>query len=273
MEAYSRPPQNKYKSLIQEIWYTHIDKEEDIPRQDMIIPRGYINLVFNFGDPYYWLREQIPQKLPPILLTGQLTGQTIIKYGNFVDQIGLVIKAAGFYPLFHRPDSLFKNIIIDGSHREWRLDPLYQELIKQPSYEERYKSIHTWLEQVTKGQEIPDKLNTILKDMDQLDQRGSIQDLALKHNYSQSGLERFFKKYVGMTPKEYLGIVQFKKTLGSYNSMDMVDFYYDQSHFTKVCHRYTGRAPKQLWEESQEITLRYLLNNADFLQSKEGEYE
>ena len=77
-----------------------------------------------------------------------------------------------------------------------------------------------------------------------------------KQNFtSVRQLERNFKKFIGLSPKEYANIIRFQYALGliknSEKKRSLLEIafecgYYDHSHLTNEIKRNTGLAPSQL---------------------------
>ncbi|GHN03264.1 hypothetical protein WSM22_47530 [Cytophagales bacterium WSM2-2] len=85
----------------------------------------------------------------------------------------------------------------------------------------------------------------------------SIDTIARSLGISVKTLERKFISTVGLTPKQYIRIVQFQKTAIDIRKSDLLTHgdmtksldngYYDQSHFVKVCKKITGMTPKEFF--------------------------
>jgi len=82
----------------------------------------------------------------------------------------------------------------------------------------------------------------------------SLQELKNITNYSNSTMERFFKKETGLTPKKYLIFKRFRNCLEDIFKSENADWfdlvyghgYYDQSHFIKEIKQFTEFTPCQL---------------------------
>lgn len=101
-------------------------------------------------------------------------------------------------------------------------------------------------------------LGTIIETIESSENTLTISELAKSSGVSVKTLERRFIGATGLTPKQYLRIIQLQKaarlirkqTTGL-NRGDLAESlgggYYDQSHFVKACRSITGLTPKQLF--------------------------
>ncbi|AOP32480.1 hypothetical protein A0128_00445 [Leptospira tipperaryensis] len=91
----------------------------------------------------------------------------------------------------------------------------------------------------------------VLSKMKAADGKVSISSLCKELGISQSKMERDFKTYIGLSPKEYSDLIRFRKSLSikeySKNLTDLayVSGYYDQAHFIREFKKRTGKTPKQ----------------------------
>ncbi|TGL34879.1 AraC family transcriptional regulator [Leptospira koniambonensis] len=88
-----------------------------------------------------------------------------------------------------------------------------------------------------------------------------IKSLAEDLGVSQSSLERGFRSRVGLSPKEYAGLVRFRNIFRFYNSssnlteLALEAGYYDQAHFIREFKKKTGFSPKQWFRENASVGL------------------
>ncbi|TGK11044.1 helix-turn-helix domain-containing protein [Leptospira stimsonii] len=91
----------------------------------------------------------------------------------------------------------------------------------------------------------------VLSIMNAAEGKVSISSLCKEFGISQSKMERDFKTYIGLSPKEYSDLIRFRKSVSikddSKNLTDLayVSGYYDQSHFIREFKKRTGKTPKQ----------------------------
>lgn len=81
----------------------------------------------------------------------------------------------------------------------------------------------------------------------------NLKTIALKSGYSQKQFIHLFKKYVGITPKQFHRIVRFNEILTAIHQKNKINWlvvatdcgYYDQAHFIKDFQLFSGLNPKQ----------------------------
>jgi len=237
------------------------DESESVERTDLIMPTGSLNVVLNFADPQFLVNsEGALEKLPDILITGQLDKVWKLQYGANLNQIGLILKPVGFFKLFQVPGALFAGTFIDGGEAPWNLTGLYSSLEQTRDFDTSFRIVENYLEEVTKSRDSLELLNKMISSIESAKGNMTMEELASLYNKSISAIERYFKKMIGMTPKAYANIVKFRTAMKEMDeSKGMLDYYYDQSHFIKSCKKYTGKTPSELMKSNQEISLSYML--------------
>lgn len=81
----------------------------------------------------------------------------------------------------------------------------------------------------------------------------SIREIRERLHITERTLERQFQKEIGVTPKQFSKIIQFRASLTQINESDFSKFteisyengFSDQSHFIRSFKRYTGKTPKE----------------------------
>ena len=98
-------------------------------------------------------------------------------------------------------------------------------------------------------------LQSVISDIHLTNGQIAINKLSKQNFTSVRQLERNFKKFIGLSPKEYANIIRFQYALGliknSEKKRSLLEIafecgYYDHSHLTNEIKRNTGLAPSQL---------------------------
>ncbi len=250
------PPQNLEK-MIDYIWMTQDYSLAVENRDDVIMPLGHLNIIFNFEKPYYLENETgAYEPMPDVALVGQIQMAKSVRYEDQVYQIGISLLPVGFMLLMNRNCDELTEKIVEGNQELWSL---YETLIQIDSIEERVHQIYFFLEEkfeqyLENDQLEVEMLEYIHRSIDQF----SVREMANYFYMSLSTLERQFKKKVGLTPKAYADIIRFSAHVNDSESLKMK--YYDQSHLIRTSKKLTGKTTKQLKESQNELTLNYILN-------------
>src|SRR5690606_22519282 len=98
-------------------------------------------------------------------------------------------------------------------------------------------------------------MQAIINDIDVSNGHIRVQDLSKRHFTTVRQVERYFKRNIGLTPKEYSNIIRFQNAMRLIKesrlerSLSEIAFtcgYYDHAHLTNDIKRHTGMAPSQL---------------------------
>ncbi|WP_370576657.1 helix-turn-helix domain-containing protein [Pedobacter sp. AK013] len=99
------------------------------------------------------------------------------------------------------------------------------------------------------------QLQSVINDIHSTNGQTSIYDLSKRNFTTIRQLERSFKKYIGLSPKEYSNIIRFQNALNIIKNSDknrsLLDIafecgYYDHSHLSNEIKRNTGLSPSLL---------------------------
>jgi len=87
-----------------------------------------------------------------------------------------------------------------------------------------------------------------------------ISNLVADLQVSQKSLENKFKRFIGVTPKQYCRLIRFIGSIRNYNSssssltsLAYENSFFDQSHFIKEIKQYTGLAPTVYFSQTKGI--------------------
>lgn len=164
------------------------------------------------------------------------------------------LKPTSFYTItgLSADENLYKYVLLDDYVHPKILSNLYEkcdELDTAKDIAEVF--INTLQSNLVEWQKIT-PIDAILNDIMNCGGMLFVEDILEKHSLSMSTLNRYFKKYVGMTVALYIRLVKFNTlTAGLYSDgtklQDIVAQYnfYDQTHFTKDFKKFSGITPKQ----------------------------
>lgn len=253
-------PINALHKIVDYIWVVDFDFLTDDNREDIIIPMGYINIIFNYGSAYRLVGEDQEMVIPNTVVIGQMKRVKHVRYGQQLHQIGISLTPLGFIQLFHVPSLKLTERIVQANDVDPDLDELYRMMMRTKDVEQHIPVInHYLLQKLALNEKDTGRIEKMLTYVEQEYENLDIVSMANFFGISVSTLERFFKKHIGLTPKAYGDIVKFRKHVEDKGlRRDMQYRYYDQSHLIKTSRKFAGKTVKELEELPHELTLRYV---------------
>ena len=255
-------PPDSLKNLIDYTWVVESNFLPDEEREDIIMPLGHINLIFNYGSHYALIEEGKEIFIPNAAIIGQIKSAKRVKYGRDLDQIGISLKPAGFISLFNMPGVAVTERIENANEIDRTLQELYHEIKALKGTEEKIIKIYAHLESKMVYEKKSDRISEMTTYIECNCENLNIGKMAEFFCISISALERFFKKNVGLAPKTYGDIYKFRKNVeDDVRRRNMQNYYYDQSHLIKNAKKFSGKTVNELENVSKELTLQHLLNS------------
>jgi AraC-like DNA-binding protein len=240
-------PANELKHLVECYWTVQDENLTTIEQK--IIPDGFPEIIFHYGDPYEIKLVDRWDRQPMALLAGQLSNYFFLRNTGRSVILGIKFKPAGITQLFNLSmDSITDNVIELPAALQRKLNFSVDSL----SVGMNTQGLAVVDEQLTNL--IPKALpETVEKAIGRIrDTRGvlSVNKLCSMLQISERQLERHFKKYIGLSPKFYTRIVRFSYIFEvlqnkkmSWSQLGLECGFYDQSHFIKNFREFTGEDP------------------------------
>lgn len=250
-------------------------REKDTCRDEKLIPGGRVEMVFNFGDPFYWLIHQeapLGDLISRVHFMGQRDRIYFGRPTGRIDMLGVRFKAGGL--------AAFTPITLSGLlNKMTPAEYILGSVVKE------------WEERLYESREEPGRialldrllLQTIAVTDSQFEQelfgieqnilqatlaifRNNPEEAAIHTISGQTGwsykkLERVFLKKVGYPPRHYYRILRFNKAIRRMDlrkdvSLTEIGYdcgYYDQSHFIKDFYRFAGTSPGRFRSEKHPL--------------------
>lgn len=255
-------PSDLLKNSIDYIWAIESDFLINEKREDIIMPLGHINIIFNYASDYELIEDGKAILIPNTAVIGQIKSAKNVRYGKRLEQIGISLKPPGFISLFKIPGSIITEKIIDTNEVDVTLNDLYHEIKGLNGIEQKIKRIYEYLQCKMIFDKNSERIVEMTHYIECNCENLNICKMAEFFCISLSALERFFKKNVGLTPKTYGDILKFRKNIeGDERRKNMQNYYYDQSHLLKNTKKLSGKTVNELEDVEKELTLHYLLNS------------
>ncbi|NOK61225.1 MAG: hypothetical protein GFH27_549307n207 [Chloroflexi bacterium AL-W] len=223
--------------------------------QELMIPDGYVDIIFNYGNTYrrtelgpfqrtHWINESH--------IVGERTTSVVLDHTAHLNLVGIKLKAYGLWALTQLPSRDFAGQIVPIDVAMNALVSLEHQIHEASNDAGKIQIIEQFLLQhlLTFAEHHRDmQFGTQLV----LQTHGNIRikDLAATLNMSYRQLERSFQHFVGLSPKSFARVVRFKKMMQTIKRNQLInhdhlylDFgYYDQNHFIKEFKHFMGGTP------------------------------
>jgi AraC-like DNA-binding protein len=246
-------------------WIIESDSSPESEREK-IIPDGFIEIIYHYGDSYQISLQGGLEEQKDKLFAGQIDKHFYIKNTGRTGMIGIKLKPESASLLFGIDMSLFTNkvtplsnipamrdmnTLFDSNHRDKIIENIEQYFLS--------KVLKVIAHPIQKAVSIIFEQNGMV----------SVQSISEVLNLSQRQLERYFNKFIGLSPKFYMRIIRFNYIFelmkNDYHNWQDIVFqsgYYDQSHFIKNFQEFTGEDPTK-YEFDDKNMANFFLNKLE----------
>jgi AraC-like DNA-binding protein len=249
---FPKPPLSQF---VENIWY--YDGHHVEYKREKILPDGAIELIIDLDD---WSKKIFPDEVTTekyrtvkkAWISGERTRYIIIGSDNS-NMIGIRFKPGGAYPFFGFPISELTEWVTELDLIWGRLIyDIRDQLLEIDSPEEKLLRFETFLLEQTKRSLEPDRtMSFAIYKLQHSPQFLAIRDLASQIGITQKHLISQFEKVVGLRPKSFARVSKFNKVLKVIEQRQQIEWasiasecgYYDQAHFIKEFHNFSGLNP------------------------------
>ena len=244
-------PRTELTRFIECFWI--VDDPDPSPVIQKIIPDGFPEMIFHFGDPYLiklntkWSRQSWS------LLGGQMTNHFFLKNAGVSSILGIKFKPAALSLLFGVDMYALTNRVVSLkqlSHPD--ITALESLLRGAGDHTERIAASEDYLlNSNIRAVSNEPVINAAVEKIFASNGMVSVAVICKENGCSERQLERMFRKYIGLSPKLYSRIIRFayifqvvqvrKEIHGC--ELGLASGYYDQSHFIKNFKAFAGEGP------------------------------
>jgi len=215
-------------------YYWTVKDDDPTPVSHKIIPDGFTEIIFHFGDHYRIDLDGAWKRQGKRLLAGQITKYFYLKNTGVSDILGIKLKPSALAHLFRIPmkEKVDKVVPLDRRIKidVGNVDRCFNELCWG------YPIDHP----VDKAVEIIFGAHGMI----------SVADVCKELTIGERHLQQLFQTYIGLTPKFFTRIVRFsyvfkviKEEKPDWSDVVHEAGYYDQSHFIRNFKAFTGEDP------------------------------
>lgn len=226
--------------------YWIIENDDPVQLVQKIIPDGFPEIVFHFGDPYQISLGDRWEVQAKSLLAGQIRKFFFLKNTGKASMLGIKLKPATLQSLFRMDMELITDKVIELSDL---LMDLRNAILNEDNFEDRVSASNQYFEKFN-GNEINKLIDIALIRIFEGKGMVTVNEMANEVGLSERQFERQFKKHVGLSPKFYSRIIRFSSIFQLHEQGDpsWLDLAYeagyaDQSHFIRNFKTFTGDDP------------------------------
>ncbi len=250
MEFYEQEASEPLQPWIKSFW--QIERRAKLPIiSDKIVPDGYPELIFHYGNPYQINTTGSWEKQSEILLAGQFTHFFHLENTGSIGMFAIKLQPWTPALWFQYNMSTLTNKVLDLSTMTDRVMPLLSIATTSMTFEEKCCAIEEWVLK-HKTRQLPNEGALACKEIIARNGKASVSQIVVEAGISERSLERYFKRHIGLTPKLYSRIIRlahvFKLVREDHNNWAQLSYlggFYDQAHFIKDFKTFTGEEPSK----------------------------
>ncbi len=243
--------QGPLTSMIKSFWMIDSEGDETI-RKEKIIPDGYPEMIFHYQDPFRANINRVWHLQKKALIAGQIRNYFYLENTGATGMFAIKFQPWALKVLFDLDmQELTDNAVGIKNDLSKLLTPLKQIAYDDMPFTDKVAKCEVWFENFMENR--PEANTKVIQAAKKIiENKGGItlQELCDIVGVSQRSLERYFKSYIGVSPKFYCRIIRFSSIFELLNE-EKVDWsdvsylagFYDQSHFIKNFKEFTGEEP------------------------------
>ncbi len=239
-------------------------------RADKLLPDGGIYLIINIlekpGKLYKTEELKSYKEFHRCFISGQHKSYIFIE-ADHASNMAVKFKLGGAAPFFDFPISQLNNKVQQVEKLIGKeIEKVRKEIIAEKNVARKFELIENYLlRTIRKDYVFNSEFSEVLQSLTENPQLSIVKEMADKMNISQKHLITLFNKQVGLTPKSLVRIFRFQKVIHELEKKKKVDWmqvatdcgYYDQAHFIKDFHAFSGIKPS-IYSDKKGEYINYL---------------
>jgi AraC-like DNA-binding protein len=261
-------PNDDLTPFIKCYWTLESPKEEAAEKQT-IVPDGFMEMIFHYGDLYRQYTENGNSIIQPkCFVIGQLTRPLEIEPTGNTGIFSVRFHPNGFLPFASIPIKEMENTAVSLEKLFGKdAQEIEQKIVTADSTSERIHLMETFLlSRLTNAEAVDRMVKSIVETILTANGQLSINELSKQTNINRRQLERKFSATIGLSPKQLSKIIRLQATLKmllnkkftSLTALAYENEYYDQAHFIKDFKDLTGFTPKEFYGNSLKMTSLFI---------------
>jgi AraC-like DNA-binding protein len=262
MPFYRYEPPESLRGLIECYWM--VDDETREPQTQKIIPDGYPEIIFHFGDPYRIKLHKDWELQPKTLLAGQLTRYFYIENTGTSFVFGIKFQPSALTHLFDIAMRELTDKVVELRKKIPGIHELEPELKRDRDHRRMITIVNDYLTRTASGF-VPGVVDHAVSLIFSTQGKISIGEICDQTKTGERQLERLFNRYIGLTPKFYCRVIRFSfifkviqnKRL-SWADLGLEAGFYDQPHFIRNFKAFSGEDPSKYFFNSPTLANFFL---------------
>lgn len=238
---------------------------------DRFLPDGNVHLIIDLTENPKYIYDN--ESLQPVQIcrnswfSGIRSKAITIPSGKESELMIVNFQKGKAYPFVSGPFYEWTDLVVDACQVFGpSIHEIREKIQETPEIRLKFLRMEDYLLDGFKSRmEINPCVNYAVQRILQLPNQLSIEDLMYKTGYSQKHMTRLFKDQVGLTPKAFMNVIRFQKTIQEIASGKPIQWtnlaadcgYYDQAHFIHEFKHYSGFTPNQYQKQVYEF-LNYI---------------
>lgn len=228
-----------------------------------IIPDGFPELIFHFGDPYNILgNDQTMVRQSLAIAAGQLDNPIVLQPSGKSGVFGIKFKPAGMWKILKCDMHELTNQTYDLYDVAGKnILELTNRINTCSSYIEMIDVVDNYLLKDIEAISKSDEMDFVIEGIHKNKGQSSISELAATYQMSTRKLERLFQQRIGLTAKMYARLIRFKHVYGiiqqpsvTKSEASYLAGYFDQAHFNKDFKQFTGESPDAYFSNNHSFS-------------------
>lgn len=239
---------------------------------ERLLPEGVIEIIIDLTETpkYIFDNEQLTeiQSCKTAWVSGMRTGFLSISSGGENSSMFVIrFKRGMAYPFLQLPLQELNHQVVDADFVFGNeLNDLRERIMAAPTSGCKFKVVENYLLfRANHDMDINPVVKYAVHRILTNPATAVIKDIVQKTGYSHKHFLALFRKYVGLTPKQFLRLAKFQQVINSLETMNEVQWsrvayecgYYDQAHFINDFRTFSGLSPLE-YMHAKGDTVNYI---------------
>lgn len=238
--------------IVKYYWIIRSDKNTQI--RGKLIPTNNMDMIIHLSSPIKYTMGTNDLIFKKSHFNGIQHQSRIITQSGPLETVGISFYPTGLYPFVKTPLAEFKNSIVQTDLVVGGLESDFAKISNIASDTQKIPAIEKTLMNVIDYTLLPESwFDLAIQDFQKHAESLNIGAYCQSCGINPKTLERNFHKYIGTTPKAFLQITKFQRTLKRLKSKDIDSMTqlgyefndYDQTHFINSFKSFAGNTPLQ----------------------------